>query len=363
MTGAATHDLASAAPPEIDRLVRRLGLGRFDDDGGTAPAGRNDAWTGTTGDGTRVFVKRVGDGSDAWLPQFRRILTFGALSARPELADVRMPRLFGHDIESRLVVFELLADGSSGAELAGEDAFGAELSRQAGRLVGMVHACHPEVAPGWVDASPPPSPVVSFLDALPQPVFQALTGAELELWRMMQADEALAEALRELRRAEATAPHTFCHCDLRLDQFLRSDGVLYLTDWEEFRLADPARDIGGFAGEWLYRAVLGIPDPGGELTDPLTHEKVVDRGVRKLEQLRPNIRAFWEAYRLACPDADDGLAVRAVRFAGWHLLDRALARAGQAVRLSALDRAGAGIGRNALLEPESFVSVLGLDAP
>ncbi|GIH46362.1 Phosphotransferase enzyme family protein [Microbispora rosea] len=351
--------LALDAVPEVDALLERLGLGAFDGADLTAHIGRNDNWAGTTRGGARVFVKRVGDGSGEDLRRFRRIVTFDLLATRPELADVRGPRLLGYDIASRLVVFELLTGVSSGAELAAEDDFGEDLCHQAGRIVGALHACRPELSPVNMDGSPPPLPVVSTLDAVPLPMFQALSAAEVELWGILQSDTAMADALRDLRRAEDAAPRRLCHCDLRLDQFLVGDGLLHLTDWEEFRLGDPARDIGGFAGEWLYRAILGIPgaaEDGGELT----HAEVLARGVRELDRLRPNILAFWRAYREACPEIDDGLATRAVRFAGWHMIDRGLARAAQNARLGAVDRAAAGIGRNALLEPERFVTTLGL---
>lgn len=350
--------LALDEVPEVDRLLGRLGLGSLGGSELTAHIGRNDNWSGTTSAGARVFVKRVGDGSDAGLRQFRRIIAFDLLAMQPQLAGMRGPRLLGYDTASRLVVFELLSDASTGAELAAEDAFDAELCAEAGRIVGTLHACRPELSPVLMDESAPALPALSTIEAVPLSAFPALSAAEVELWSLVQSDEALAGALRGLREAEDAAPRRLCHCDLRLDQFLVSDGVLYLTDWEEFRLADPARDVGGFAGEWLYRAIMGIPGAGDD--GELTHAEVLGRGVRELGRLRPNIQRFWDAYRQACPGFDDGLPARAVRFAGWHLLDRGLARAAQNARLAAVDRAAAGIGRTALLEPERFVTTLGL---
>ncbi len=45
---------------------------------------------------------------------------------------------------------------------------------------------------------------------------------------------------------------------MRLDQFLLTDTAFYVpTTGEEFRLGDPARDVGAYVGEWLpHRAVL-----------------------------------------------------------------------------------------------------------
>jgi hypothetical protein len=60
-------------------------------------------------------------------------------------------------------------------------------------------------------------------------------------------------------------------------------------------------------------------------------------------------------------DAD--LALRATAFAGWHLMDRAMAGAALNSRLTALSRAAMGIGRQAMREPHRFVASLGLGGP
>ncbi|MFW6723039.1 hypothetical protein ACHZ98_23310 [Streptomyces sp. MAR4 CNY-716] len=193
---------------------------------------------------------------------------------------------------------------------------------------------------------------------------------------MLQPDTSLAGALRDLRTQERPAPKTAAHGDLRLDQFLHADGRLYFCDWEEFRMADPARDVGGFAGEWLYRAVLGVQgqeDPGADGhpgSDPdstwsgprhLSHQEVVARGVRELNRLRTRTAAFWDGHRSTRTAADPGLAVRAAAFAGWHLIDRMLAAAEARPAVTAVDRAAARIGRSAVLRPGKFAAVLGLE--
>jgi hypothetical protein len=145
---------------------------------------------------------------------------------------------------------------------------------------------------------------------------------------------------------------------------LVTDGVTYLNDWEEFRLGDPARDVGGFAGEWLYRAVLGLPPETDDRLTPVveaTDAEIVERGVRELTRLRPRIRSFWSGYRTARPTVDPELAERATAFAGWHLLDRLFAVAVERPRLLAVQRAAAGVGRTALLAPDRFTTTLGLE--
>ncbi len=117
------------------------------------------------------------------------------------------------------------------------------------------------------------------------------------------------------------------HGDLRLDQFLLGDTTLHLNDWEEFRLGDPARDVGAYAGEWLHRAVLRIPaqETDDAFSAVLTHEEVVARGSEELTRVLPLISAFHRGYREGGGPEDDGLVVRATSYAGWHLIDRLIA--------------------------------------
>jgi hypothetical protein len=71
------------------------------------------------------------------------------------------------------------------------------------------------------------------------------------------------------------------------------------------------------------------------------------------------VHEFWRAYTQVRPDIDPGLPVRATAFAGWHLLDRLVAGALSSARLSAIQRAAAGVGRAALVNPEKFATTLG----
>ncbi|WP_460338348.1 hypothetical protein [Actinoallomurus acanthiterrae] len=221
------------------------------------------------------------------------------------------------------------------------------------------------------------------MHALPGAVFTASSAAALEVWRLLQGDAELVAALTRMREREAAAPRTAAHCDLRLDQFLLAGSELYLTDWEELRFADPARDVGAFAGEWLYRAITAIPESArsdGASDSPLTHQQILSAGAREIERRRPLVAAFWTGYRAergadgadpaehGAVDAnlaergaiDADLAERAAAFAGWHLLDRVLSLAEHTPRIRAVDRAAFGIGRRVLLNAPAAATTLGL---
>ncbi|MGV2917606.1 class V lanthionine synthetase subunit LxmK [Streptomyces alfalfae] len=350
--------------PEVDRLLQQLGLGSLDADDVIAYVGRNDNWAGTTSTGAKVFVKRVGGEPNDAQRRFRRITAFERVAARSGGEELRGPRFLGSDEDSRLVVFERLEESRSGSELAADEEFSDDLCRRAGRIIATLHGVRAE--PGDLDESPHPHPDLDDVEALTLPVYVSSCFAELEAWMLIQSDRELADKLRALRHRERMAPRVPTHGDLRLDQYLLSGDELLLTDWEELRLGDAARDVGAFVGEWLYRVIQGIPKSiakkgGREIGYEASHQDILTHGSLEIDRLRPRIEAFWGGYREVRQDVDDGFIERVAAFSGWHMLDRMLANARYVTRLSAGDRAAAGIGRTLLFAPDKFVSVLGLE--
>ena len=349
--------------PAVDTLLRRLGLGAFRRDSLLAPAGRNDVWAGPTESGRTVFVKRLVGAEPDVRARMRRLLSFERFAAALPSQVRHDAPLLGSDDAADLVVFEFLANSRNGRELVVDESFDNELAAATGRSIGLVHATVP-ADPAELDATAPPSPSLRLLDGLPQRIFDQSSFGELTAWRLMQSDDALVNAVAALREREERAPKVPAHCDLRIDQLLVVGDEVHLTDWEEFRLADAARDVGSFAGEWLYRSVLDIVTDRGDTVFAdveLTHEMVLQRGVEKMQRLLPRVHHFWRAYREVRPEVDAEFTERATAFAGWHLLDRLIAAAARSARLSGIERAAAGIGRGAVLSPERFGSVLGFE--
>jgi aminoglycoside phosphotransferase (APT) family kinase protein len=292
--------------------------------------------------------------------RMRRSLAFESVVAGAAPAGFATPRCVGWDEDAGLVAFEYVEGARSGADLMLSADFDDDLAHQVGQAIAELH----ELAPGGclaaADRTIPAMPSADLLDGLPLEVFAACSAAELQAWSLMQHDGELVEAVRQLLDQQAQAAPAPAHCDFRLEQLFVAAGRLYICDWEEFRIADPARDIGSFAGEWLHRAVLTKSGAEGE-ADTLSHAEIVRRMAASIDQLRPRIAAFWAGYRSTRPAIGQDLAVRAAAFSGWHMFDRMLAIASRTARLRAIDRAAAGIGRTILLSPADFAGTLGLE--
>ncbi|WP_086829039.1 class V lanthionine synthetase subunit LxmK [Allokutzneria sp. NRRL B-24872] len=335
------------APEAAAVALAELGLGALVPDTVVAFTGRNDNWAGTTDSGARVFVKRVAEAA-----ALTRAHSFEVVSAG--LRRLRSPRLLG--AAQGLQVFELIEDANTGAELAADDSFTDGLASSIGEAIGELHGAAADVE-RTVLAMPPLRRFTSLTVA----EYTAMSGGELEFWRLVQRDSRLHAALSELRADEAAAEAVPIHGDLRLDQLLVRGEEAHITDWEEFRLGDAARDIGSFAGEWVLHAMNAIVEHSD--SEELAHEDVLARGVEELTLRRPLISAFWRAYVRQRPVTDPALPVRATAFAGWHLFDRMLAVAQQTHELPATARAAAGVGRQMILSPQRFLATVGLEEP
>jgi Phosphotransferase enzyme family len=362
---ASSYDQRYPQSPDTDHelvlagFLERLGVGALDWQRVSSFPGRSETWAGVTSAGVPVFVKRAAGEPRDVRRRLRRMEAMAGLLRDQRV--LRTPRCLGIDEPARLAAFVLLEDAVTAAELVATGGFGADLAHEAGRMVGVLHGLTPPAVVAD-DRSEPAMPPTTGLTAIPLAAYAESSAAELQLWEIVHSDDELAGGIARLRERERRCARTLVHGDLRLDQLLHHNGLLYLVDWEECRLADPARDVGAFAGECLYRGVLGMASPVRDGDGSPTGRDALAGGVREFALLRPLIESFWDGYRRARPAAHDDpdLAVRAVAFAGWHMFDRVWAIAQQRARLSPMERAAAGVGRRALLSPHLLTETIGL---
>ncbi|MEU9480511.1 class V lanthionine synthetase subunit LxmK [Streptomyces sp. NPDC048191] len=336
--------------PEVSRAVDRLGLGVLLPETIHSFNGRNDNWSGRTSTGAPIFIKKV-QGYQA-RQRFERTLSFEKLR-RLGRAPVPAAQCLGWDEPSHIMIYELLDGARSTADLAEDQAFTAELAREAGSMVGRLH--NVRVEDHELPDPPAPWTLLECRGAVSAEAYALASGALLETWGLLQRDSMLATALDRLRHDSEQAPAAPIHGDLRLDQFLLSENGLRMVDWEEFCHADPARDIGAFIGEWIHRAMLaGLAD------SPTDGETLMKSWGQELDHRMPIIRAFWAGYAGERPVTDAGLGVRVAGFTGWHLLDRVLAGSIERHRLGALQRAQIGVARTLLLDSGTFLKITGI---
>ncbi|MER8073370.1 class V lanthionine synthetase subunit LxmK [Streptomyces sp. NPDC094034] len=345
---------------EANDFLVRLGLGTLaGQPDRKSPPGRNTNVSGTTDTGQGVFVKKLEGMRDVAETRIRQCLAFEHLLRRYPRTQLTSPRCLGFDLGSRLMVFELIADAVTAAELVKDHKLTDSLARSLGRTVGHLHQL-PVTQLLQTGPSSPLLPSAELLDGIPVALFEASSAAELQVWSLLQNDLPLTDALRALLEMEQQAEPVAAHCDLRLDQFLITGGRVHITDLEEFQAGDAARDLGGVIGDLLHRALLEAAMLESAHPDAApSREQMLAQLTSGIRAARPHVQAFWNGYLEQRPESSI-LAARAVAFAGWHLLDRLLAGARTATRLAALPRAAAGIGRRALITPEEFVLTLGL---
>ena len=351
----------------ISDAVRRLGLGRAQPDSISELIGRNDNCLVSSYTAGEIFLKFFAGSPFDSSRRFERSLAFEKSVAATTHSLWRSPEFLGAVDEPRVAAYRRIPGAVSANSLMSDGTFHTTLAERCGRAVAEVHSLtntvHSLKNTECMDGFGPEQVIRRRLRALTIPEYAESSGGELEVWALLQHDRRFQESLDALADASELAPTTVCHGDLRLDQFLVSGDDLFIIDWEEMRLADPAIDIGSFAGEWLHRAAFLMfsdleADPTG--TSAEAHESLVSRGERELDVVRPFIVAFWRGYREQRDDIDDNLAVRATAYAGWHLFDRLLAGAMVRAQISHAERAIAGIGRSALISPGEFTEVIGL---
>nr|WP_296768104.1 class V lanthionine synthetase subunit LxmK [Rhodococcus sp. (in: high G+C Gram-positive bacteria)] len=318
-------------------------------------SGRNTNVAVHTDSGRGLFVKLVDpDPSNTGFEHTMKFEDFAHVNRR-SMRSAGVPTLLASSREHGILVYELIPDARSLAATFDDREMDATRFESVGRQLATFHS-----ASEGIDSIPTAAhrfPPLGSLRALPLKYWTGCSAAELEAWSLMQADAPLLDALADLRSQEADAPQRPVHGDMRLDQVLLDADSTYLTDFEDFRLGDPARDIGALLGDLTYRAVLSIiKDWSGDfaLDADLTHESILDRGTDALEAQRPAFTEFWNGYRSVTGDLDSELTTRATAWVGWHMFDRLLAAGKDRNRLLSVHRAAAGIGRAATMDPARF---------
>ncbi|MEU7728851.1 class V lanthionine synthetase subunit LxmK [Streptomyces sp. NPDC040724] len=356
--GARNPDLAT-----VNSLLSRLGLGALLPGTAETHPGRHAKCSGLTTSGRRVFVKQIRSGPGRQAAALKRSVAFQDVDVK---AFSSAP-LLGVDEQHGLLVYDFIEDATPADEIARDGAFGEDLAHRTGEILASLHGLGMAESMNAAEFSRQSFPPTEQLDGLSLDQLTGSSNAALQAWRLLQQDGELVDALKALSRDSRAKPPVPSHCDFRLDQLLVSGGTLHVIDWEEFRPADPARDVGSFVGEWLYlaadraaRAVHTEDDGGQPSTAGPSREEITSRTAVELGRIQPVVKAFWLEYRSHGGPVQPGMPRRVVSLAGWHLFDRMFSLATGMVTLGATQYVAHGIGRRALLGPDAFARLLGL---
>ena len=289
----------------------------------------------TAGDGPGYLVKQ-GSSADTRMTVANEAGAYQYLagSGEPDMARY-VPRLYGYDPDSSLLVLELVAGGEDfRAYHYRTGRFSKTLAAELGRALGLVHrATRTEEQPddGWRPWGLwAHRPAVSSL--------RHLSGATVELVRILQRYEAFAAGLDDLRgewRIEALA-----HNDLKWDNcIVHGAGEtarrtrLKLVDWELARWGDPRYDVGCAFAQYLAFWASSIPVTGS--TPP---ERYAELARHPIERMQPALGALWRAYvetmGLDLIEAREWLEV-CVRYGAAALVHVAIERTQEALQLTA----------------------------
>ncbi|KZX22197.1 phosphotransferase [Rathayibacter tanaceti] len=271
------------------------------------------------------------------------------------------PAMLSSDAEARTVVFPYLLEARSLQQVldsAQETDEAERLFGRAGAILGELHSIaglQPSLDAGGSEDEP-----LHGFDWLTPAAYARASGGELECWRLFQHDAELVEAVRTWTTGQRRFAMVPSHGDLRPDQFLvGADDEPVLIDWEEFTVAPAHRDVAGLLGAVLFdaiaRAFTGVDSPESSALD--FHNLLLDRGETMLDRARPVAAAILAGYRTRSDQELDRDEV--ARGIGWYVIERVIARSMLSYSMSASDRALAGIGRQAMLEPGSAALLLG----
>jgi Ser/Thr protein kinase RdoA (MazF antagonist) len=327
----------------------------------------------TTRSNGNFLIKQPNDRQSIAVDTLRREALFYAFCQRePAAAGLRqiLPRLIQADLPEALLILELLRDAKP-LWLYYEESETAEFpvapAAAIGRALAMVHhlfrakdlRAHPHLAflgtqtPWALDLDRPTPEALAYL-----------SGAQLQLTRVMQGQPDVQRQLEALRRA--WKPETVIHGDVKLDNFVVVPGengdqepALYLVDWELVQRGDPAWDLGSALHDFLYYWVLSMDHDA-----PLA--QMVARARCPLPAMHPAMLALWSAYcqaRGLTPRQRRLLLKRAVRYSGVRVFQTAYEMARHVPVMPAPSVLMAQLGVNLLNDPAQALEVLyGLNA-
>ncbi|UQS84132.1 phosphotransferase [Bombilactobacillus thymidiniphilus] len=308
--------------------------------------GRNDSTLEQTVDGIKVIKKiLVGTQKD----KFRRINNIIKFDEfLNDGLNINSPKLISYDKSDFSVMHKWIDNSINLEDLLNEDVdYFSKYINDAMFIISQINNL-PLQNKNNISVDPVHSPLI----ALTVEEYSHSTGAELELFSIIQHDSKLIKALSCRSKNVQQGYH---HGDLRLDQFLVDNkGNLYIIDLEEFNVGDVWLDLAGFIGSILFSSLLKTfsTSSSDANTDKEIDYSFMERGKNNLSEIKPLLIKSIDSYSSYTNRAIDleNLAIDI----GWFVIERVISRSKFTFRLSEVDKAIAGVGRQAIVYPETI---------
>jgi aminoglycoside phosphotransferase (APT) family kinase protein len=274
-----------------------------------------------------------------------------------------LPPIIAYDDAEGVLVLEAAPHARHLGRHHARGRFSRVLAGEMGRALARLHA-----APSSAMSGLPGSTDITWSLGVHKPDLDSLqtsSAAAIELTRIIQASDELRTALDEL--VASWTEEAVIHGDVRWDNCLacRSKDSdrwkrVQLIDWELCGVGDPGWDLGAFLADYLRAWLQSIP-----VADPGDPGRLLAHAGLPLRQMRPAMRAFWDAYthqRPAATTKPGDLLARATRFAAVRLLTAALEEAQTVTELRASALFQLSLSRSMLRRPREAAELLGLRA-
>lgn len=271
----------------------------------------------------RSYLLKQGYGQEGEATVAREASVYRYLSGLDRDFTRHLPRFYGYDDQARVLVLELVSDSEDlRTHQTRLGQFPADLAESLGRALGKLHRLtrRPQAA-----SAPDRAPWIFFLPRPDLGVFRELSGANLELIKILQTAAGFMERLDSLR--QTWREEALLHFDTKWDNYLvlGQDGAdaepLKVIDWELASPGDPAWDIGSALGHYLSAWLFSIPITG---SDP--PRRFAEMATHPLDSIKPAIAACWNGYLEGAqldPAGAEELLLRSVRYAATRLLHTA----------------------------------------
>ena len=200
-----------------------------------------------------------------------------------------VPKHHKSDVESRVLVLELVAGSETLSEYHRRAACSTEVGRQQGAALSGVHR-----ATEGGGEQPGKVPWILSVHETNPAWFDSLSPANARLLEIVQGYPEYCELLSKLR--SEWQPSCLIHGDVKWDNFLirQADSTkpeVLLIDWEMAGVGDPCWDTGSVFQAYLNFWIYSMP-----LAETTQADQLVGRARNPIEQLQPALRAFWKSY-------------------------------------------------------------------